>query len=352
MQTRPFVFAAILLFLGFAAPIAAHAQTLSPDYRALLRDAAQFEDGAHFAATVRLVARNAEGGASGVIAALEEESPDLAAQARAILGPDPTPAGPVVTEAAGAAPAGGASPEAEAATAVASEARRRGILPGIMHALFGEPDDPVWTGKLRGGVRLDSGNNDQKDYTFGLEAQRALVGWGFRTTLDYSYSEANERISRDDFKAETLAERELGERWTTFLRTELRRDRLSSYEYTAFGGAGFGYRLFEMPSLNWTLRAAPGVRHRQPEEGDGVSSLAADFTSDVTWRIDDRFALSSRSSLIVGDAGQLEQILGLTSNIAGGWGAEARYSYRYDFDPLPGFQRTDRRLDLSLVKEF
>lgn len=348
MILRP-LFLALALLAAAVAPAAA--QQLPEHYRALLRDAAEFEDGAHFVSAVLLVARNADGGADAVIAALEEDSPDLAAEARDILVADLAAAGAApAPQAAGAAPA--PSPEAATTTPAGQAARRRGLLAGIGSALFGTRDDPVWSGRLRAGLRLDSGNRDQKDYTFGLEAERALIGWGFRTELEYSYSEANDRVSRDDLKAEARAERELGERWTTFVRTEFEQDRLSSYEYSTFAGAGFGYRLFETPAFNWTVRLAPGVRYRQPEDRDGATSLAGDLSTDLSWRIDDRLSLTSRTTVIMGEAGQLEEVLGLTAGIAGGWATEARYRYRYDFDPLPGFQRTERRLDVSLVKEF
>ncbi len=327
----------LVLFAPLFTPVAAAAQTLSDDYRALLEDAAAFEDGAHFDATVRLVARNAEGGAEAVAAALDDADPEAAARARDILG----------------LPAAAPEAVAEAEPEAADIAEERGVLGRVTHALISPPkEDPLWTGRVSAGLRWDEGNSDQQDYTLGLQVERDLRVWGLEASLDYAYSEANGAVSRDRLNAEALGERELGERWTAFVQGDFERDAISSYDYTAFAGAGVGYRLFDRPNLSWTLRAAPGVRYQQPATGGSETGLAAELSSDAEWDVNERLTLGSETTMTIADASRAEQIFSAITEVGGGWGAQAKYRYRYEFDPQPGFGRTDSRLDISLVKEF
>ncbi|MBL4544747.1 MAG: DUF481 domain-containing protein [Oceanicaulis sp.] len=100
--------------------------------------------------------------------------------------------------------------------------------------LIARAHSELWTGKVRLGVRADSGDTERLDYTLGLDAERELVGWGFETSAIYSYSETDDNVGRDELIVKARGEREAGERWTLFANTEW-----SAINYRALTGPGF-----------------------------------------------------------------------------------------------------------------
>lgn len=316
----------------------AAAAQVSDDYAALIADAASYEDGAHFAATLSLIARNAEGGAGAVLTAVEGVAPDRVEQARLALGLADAELTPAAT--------------AETATAVEAETAR-GWRWRRPFAVFDETGRySAWSGRARLGVGWSKGNTERQDYSAGVELNRELDGWGFAGSIDYGYAETDGVLGRDELLAGALLEREFGPRWTGFVNGDFERDRLESFEYSAFTGIGLGYRAFRTEPLSWTLRAAPGVRFVEPVSGEMAADPALELSSDLEWRLRESVTFVSNSSAVLAGFSKASQEFKLISTIAGAWAFEAAYLYQYEFEPLPGFENADSNLSVSLIREF
>ncbi|WP_420434122.1 DUF481 domain-containing protein [Hyphobacterium sp.] len=323
---------AILSVFVVSAP--AFGQVLSEDYRRLLAEAAATQGDAGFAETVDLIARVSPGGAPAVLNALAEIAPDrltlaenrfiaadiVVAQQMVDLQPQPV----------------------DEEIAVAERDDGNGFLPML----------DAWSGRLSAGLRVDSGNSDQQDYSLGLEIERELAEWGFQGGIDYAYSEANGLTSRDQLRIDARGEREIGERWSLFLAGEYDQDQLSSYDYTTFVGAGVGYRPALPESLDWVLRAGPGIRFVSPVTGDAESQFAIDLESSFEWQVTDTSRFAAETTFLIAESTRAEQTFTFITALNEVWAVEAAWHYRHEFDPLPGFEEGDSRFDISIVREF
>lgn len=210
----------------------------------------------------------------------------------------------------------------------------------------------LWQGRASLGVRFDSGNTSREDYTFGLQVRRELSDWGFQGDIDYAYSEVNNVIGRDNFRTRLRGEREAGERFTYFAAADYERDRIASYDWTAFFGVGAGYRVLTQTGRTWIVRAGPGLR-LLAEPGNGTQQVGAlDVGSDIAFNITDSLTFTSETGLLIADTSRFDQLLGVNSALNDLWSLRLQYRYRHEFEPNPGFVRGDNRTDISIVREF
>jgi len=319
-----------LLSLAFAAP--AFGQTLSEDYRRLLTDAATTQDDGGFAETVALLARVAPGGAPSVLNALAEIAPE-----RLTLAENRFIAADIGVE--------HQMVDAEAPSEGSPDIRDDNA--GLLAAPLSD-----WSGRASAGLRVDTGNSDQQDYTLGLQIVRDLAEWGFEAGVDYAYSEAGGAVSRDQLSLIARGERDIGSRFSLFLGGEYDQDQLSSFEFTSFISAGLAYRPLLADDKNWVLRAGPGIRYVSPVIGAAESQFALDLGSDFEWQITETSRFTSETSLLIAESSRAEQKFAFITALSEAWAVEASWRYRHEFEPLPGFEAGDSRFDISIVREF
>lgn len=222
-----------------------------------------------------------------------------------------------------------------------------GVVQAIAHG-----QSELWTGKIRLGLRFDSGNSERQDYNAGLEVERALAGWGFEGALNYSYSESDGTVGTDHIDANARAERELGERWTAFINGNYDQDALSGFDWTGFLGAGFGYRVIDGDSTSLIFRASPGVRIIEPVNMDQETREALELAADFNTNFTDTLSFKSETDFLITDQSRADQRFTLSSALGELWALEFRVHYRYEFDPEPGFENEDTRTDISITRDF
>lgn len=330
---------ASLAALALAAALSAAAADeprLPDSLSALLAAAYETGDPEVFSQAVRLIALTHDAGT--IAAAADDLSRDGGARARSALGLEL-----MTPEAPG---------EAVIARAQDDEEAEPASIPEQALAFLANGRLDNWSGRVRAGVRHDTGNVERQDYSLGLEVTRALAGWGFEGAIEYNFSEVNGRTGRDELITRARGERERGDRWTNFLDARYERDRLSGFEWKTFMGGGIGYRVYARDALSWTLRAAPGVRRSRLVSGDtnmlGALDLASDFQASLT----ENMRFTANTNLLLTDGAQADQTLSLATALGAVWSLELRYRYRYLFEPEPGFRNADSRADFSIVREF
>ena len=317
-----------------AAPLAA-AQDLPESYVRLIEDAATFDDGANFEAVILMVARNAEGREQAVMDAVRRIAPGRAVQASATLGL--TGDIELANNAAHPEPATMAMrpDEAEAAQPAA---------PGI---------ESGWTGRVSAGLSVASGNSDQQTYNLGGELNREFAnGWEFNSRINYAYAESSGAVTQDQLSLEARGDRSLSGHWGYFIGGQYDRDVLSSFDWTAFVSAGAIFQAIERETLDWSLRAGPGVRHLMPATGSQETQFLLDLGSDLEWQITPDSVFISETTLLAAESSRAEQSFRYNTSVADNWAVEFEWRYRYEFEPLPGFEESDSRVTASLVREF
>ncbi|MCC5996240.1 MAG: DUF481 domain-containing protein [Oceanicaulis sp.] len=331
--------AASTLALALTSAAPADAPRLPDSLSALLSAAHDTGDADVFAQAVRLIALTHE--AEIVAAGAGALSDEAGARARAALGLELM--APEALSGGEAGP-GEVAEDAEAAEPASPAGRALAFLAN------GRLDN--WSGRVRAGLRYDTGNVERQDYSFGLKVTRALAGWGFEGAVDYNYSEINDRIGRDELIARARGERERGALWTNFIDTRYEQDQLSGFDWKAFVGGGLGYRVYARDELAWTLRVAPGARWTRDVGGDVDTFAAFDLGSDFQASLTDAVRFTANTNLLFSESSQADQVLALNTALGAVWSVELRYRYRYQFTPEPGFQSADSRADVALVREF
>lgn len=336
-----FAFVCLLSVLALIAAPHAQAQDLPDPYLRLIEDAASYDDGANFDAVVTMVARNAEGGADAVMEAVRRIAPNRTAQAAAALGQ----LAPVARAETRPTPQTLAMEPDDTITAADA---------GAGAAAPTDEDESGWTGRISAGLSVASGNSEQQTYNLGAELNREFAnGWNFDSRINYAYAESAGAVTQDQLSLEVRGERELSERWGWFVGGQYDRDVLSSYDWTAFVSAGAAFHAIERETMDWTLRAGPGVRYLVPATGGGEETqFVLDLGSDFEWQITPDSVFISETTLLVADAAKAEQSFRYNTSVADNWAVEFEWRYRYEFEPLPGFEESDSRVTASLVREF
>ena len=167
----PASLAALALASALSAAVLADETRLPDSLSALLAAAYETGDPEVFGQAVRLISLTHA--AESVAAAARDLSDESGARARAVLG---------LEVMAPAAPADGVQADPVIAEPAEPASRRARALAFLANGRLEN-----WSGRVRAGLRHDSGNVDRSDYALGLEVTRALAGWGFEGAIDYNF---------------------------------------------------------------------------------------------------------------------------------------------------------------------
>lgn len=326
-----------------ASPAFAEEPTLDPALQRLLEAAATSPSQDDFADAVRLLALTAPTPA--ILSAAEGVGRQ--AEARTVLDL-PAPAAQPSPDALAAVRAARGVPEPDEAS---GSAHWRAAPLALASAIYNAQSD-LWDGRVKFGMRLDSGNSQRQDFAGAIEVERALRGWGFEGAIEYVYSEVDGTVGRDELLASARGERELGERFTAYSAGEYEQDALEGYNWTGFLGGGLGYRVVESEQTSFVLRAGPGVRFLDDIEGPLQTRFALDLGADLSVPITETVTFGSETGFLAASRSRADQRFTLSSALGDLWAIELNLHYRYEFEPEPGFEKTDTRTDVSIVREF
>lgn len=342
----------IIISLTLLSPSAFAQDALPEPLSALLSAAHDSRSEDDFSDAVRVIALTRD--PADVAAAATAISAERGAQARAVLGlpaTDPM-AGAMADPMTGPVTGAGALEAARAEAEAASLAERAAAAPLAAARNIASGESELWEGSAELGVRFDSGNSDRQDYMVGLSVERALARWGFEGAVSYAYSEVDGAVGRDELDLEARGEREAGERWTFYVNGDFTKDALSGYDFTAFVGAGAGYRILDRPERAWVLRAGPGARIVQDAAGETMTDPALELSSDFEWRLSEPIRFTSDTSALFSQNSRAEQLFKLETALGELWSLALSYRYSYEFEPEPGFENEDSRTDISIVRLF
>lgn len=331
----------------------AHAD-LSDDCRTLLEAADARQSDAEFLETADLLASVVPGGREEILAAVAELTPrrlglietwstsvapgELARLTR------PAPEGAVIPE-----------DETSPAGAASTSANDTGVTRPVSH-WDGAMDwlHPYhWDGRVKLGLAIDQGNTEQTDYNLALEFRRPLNGgWGFDGKAEYFYTENAGVTTRDRLIVEARGEQPSVDQWSYFVGSSYEQDRMSGYDFSTLLAAGGTYHPLDDERQSWILRAGPGVRYRVPVGQEGRTRWVLEFGSVYDLALTETAQLSAETTLLAGPEPRGEQRFKLTTAISDSWGVELGYRVKHEFEPQPGVEATDSRLDFSIVREF
>ena len=331
----------------------AHAD-LSDDYRTLLEAADRQQSDVEFLETADLLASVTPGGRETVMAAIAELAPRRLGLVES-WSASAHPGEPVLVTHAGGVNLSGPEDETRPVGATPETANDTGVTRRVRH--WGGATDWLhpyhWDGRVKLGLAIDQGNTDQTDYNLALEFRRPLNGgWGFDGKAEYFYTENAGVTTRDRLILEARGEQPSVDQWSYFVGSSYEQDRMSGYDYSTLLAAGGTYHPLDSERQSWILRAGPGVRHRVPVGQQGRTRWVLEFGSVYDLALTETAQLSAETTLLAGPEPRGEQRFQLTTAISDSWGVELGYRVKHEFEPQPGVEATDSRLDFSIVREF
>ncbi|WP_291843287.1 DUF481 domain-containing protein [Maricaulis sp.] len=325
---------------------------LSDEYRLLIRAADETQSDPDFRKTVELIAGVTEGGEAEVLAAVL----DIAPRREGLLVDWRESEAGATADAVNMSTGSGDAPVMIAAVAdmAADDSAGEGWAPVRKLAeamIWIEPAE--WSGRSRFGVTIDTGNTEQTDYNFAVELDRELDGgWGLDSKIEYHFTESAGAVTRDNWLVELRGERNLIDAWGYYVGGTYEQDRLSGYQHAAFATAGALHQPFDGDRLAWDLRAGPGMRYRQPDNGEAETDWIFEMGSILNVALSDTTDFAAETTMLAGPASRADQRFAVTTAIAGDWGMQLAYRIKHEFEPQPGSEATDSHLNVSIVRDF
>jgi putative salt-induced outer membrane protein len=132
-------------------------------------------------------------------------------------------------------------------------------------------------------------------------------------------------------------------------------DEFSSFDTDTFASVGLGYRIYNETDRQWSVQAGPAYRFAElsdvasadiSETGVSVSSDFSQKLTDTVYFTNDTDVLHSGSDTVVFN--DLAISVSMTDALA----LRTSLLSEYHSDPLPGFERTDNSVGMSLVYAF
>ncbi|MFD1342801.1 DUF481 domain-containing protein [Litorisediminicola beolgyonensis] len=210
-----------------------------------------------------------------------------------------------------------------------------------------------FTGNVSLSATATDGNTDTADIGIGSRLGYFDGVNGHKLSLSYDYSEENDTETSNSLLAGYDYTRELGRNTFVFGKGVAVYDEFDSYEEDYFVGVGLGYRFYNTADIQWSVQAGPGYRGTVDTNGEWndeaaytISSNYAHKLSDTVWVTNDtNFIGSEQSEYITND---LAVNVSMTDALA----LRTSLLTEHNTDPLPGFEKTDNKLGVSVVYSF
>ena len=220
-----------------------------------------------------------------------------------------------------------------------------------------------WSGEGSFSAGSTSGNTDTTDLGLGLDLNRKMGPWnvGLDAAADFGEIDGVESKNRWFFAGNI--DRDISERLFAFGQTSYEKDEFSGFDTRIFVGAGLGYHIYKNEGLNWTVKAAPGIKIDEVKEvvtagvvttpGETVESFSVLGNSDFSYVFNENVSLTNVTAVIYAEEStQLNNSIGITATLTNTLSARASFDVRHDTNPPVGFEDTDTATRLSLVYRF
>ena len=230
-------------------------------------------------------------------------------------------------------------------------------LVGILTVPLVQADD--WTGKGELGYVLVSGNTESETLNAALKFEKIHNKWKHNAKFSAITSEADDSNgvkvkSSDSVSAGWRSQYSLSERAYTFGDFRYFDDKFDSFEEIYTASFGFGYSVIKQEMMTWDISLGVGYRDTTDEvtqeDLSGVSYLIeSDYQYQITestkFENDTRFELNSDNNFV-------QNVAGLSVSINSSLALKLLYDVRYNSDPSPGFDSTDRIFSTNIVYSF
>ena len=224
-----------------------------------------------------------------------------------------------------------------------------------------------WSGEGAFSAGYTSGNTETADVGIGLDLSKVAGIWTYNGNLVVDYGEQDGLESRNRVFVAGQVDRAFGDRAYMFGRASYEVDQFTGFDSRTFIGAGFGYSIYDLDDVKWSISGGPGVKIDEVKRiittdemgaaliipAETETSFGAVARSEYAYNFNENVSLTNDSGVTYGqESTQIENILALTAALNSSLSARVSFEVRHDTNPPIGFEDTDTATKLSVVYKF
>ncbi|GGL75885.1 DUF481 domain-containing protein [Wenxinia marina] len=225
---------------------------------------------------------------------------------------------------------------------------------------FGNEGRPQgFTGSLALRATAASGNTDNYNLGIGTDLGYVAGPNGFELQLNYSYGEEDGVRTDESLFYTAEYTRDFTPRFFGYAKLQGSIDDFSSYQSDTFLTVGAGYRIYNTPTMQWSVQAGAGYRYAEFNDfTDSLTDLdfsepAVALSSDYAHRLTETVYVTNDTDVLWSDSdtvvfNDLALSVAMTDTLA----LRTSVLTEYHSDPLPGFEDTDNTYGVSVVYNF
>lgn len=220
-----------------------------------------------------------------------------------------------------------------------------------------------WTGKGEIGGARATGNSDTLGLTGAVTLNRKGIDWSHRISARADFQQDSGRTRREKFFADYEPRYDLRDDLFLYGLAQYERDRLQGTAARYALSGGLGYKVFDSPSMDLSIKAGPTVRLTRTTDGGSDTRIAGLFGLDFDWQVIERLkftqdvnavAETGGAALLIVDSQSttLRLVSGIEAKVTDRLSTRVSYALDYDSEPLPGKRTTDTVTRFSFVYGF
>lgn len=221
----------------------------------------------------------------------------------------------------------------------------------------------LWSGKGELSGFRATGNSDSEGLTGSLTLTRKGADWTHKLAARADFQRSHGQAARDQLVASYEPRYQIRDNLFAYGLTQYERDRFQGFAARYSVSGGLGYRVFDGPRLDMSIKAGPAYRYTVYTDGERDRRLAGLVGLDFDWKMTDALKLTQTANAVTETGGAaiaivdsrnttLNLVTGLEAKVTDRLSTRVSYAVDYDSNPAPGRATTDTMTRFGLVYGF
>lgn len=191
-----------------------------------------------------------------------------------------------------------------------------------------------WSGEGQAGVFNSTGNTQSTGVAAGVKFAKDGVHWRNTVVAQADYQRQDGIVTKERYFLGYDGNYNITPRLYAVGLLSWERDRIAGFTSRFSQGLGFGYRLFDTPTLEASIEGGPALRQTRFLTGLNDSSLNARVAGNLVWTIAPNTSFSERASYFIGgESNTLTSETALTTKVYGGLSARLAFFIQNESNP-------------------
>ncbi|MGL4612330.1 MAG: DUF481 domain-containing protein [Shewanella sp.] len=219
--------------------------------------------------------------------------------------------------------------------------------------------DKSFAGEAELGATLTTGNTDTASYKGRLNLKHELGHWENQYLFEGLYKEDTGAVTAKRYLLGAQTNYNMTDRSYLFANANYEVDPFTGYDYTLFGAAGYGYRLYDSSKTFLDVEVGPGYLYQALDSEQALlqgydtnDSVVAHGVVNFETEITDTSKFQQRFVADYGDKLDARSETSLTANIIGALAMKFAIIVRYNSEPLDDKKSIDTETNMTLLYAF